>query len=679
MRRASLALVTLLALTACAKRSSQPQAPQVGTTDSAAPARTDGDAAKPAGKRTLDANTPSTTVAGNTFVAPAQWTISVSGRATILASPEGDSRVGFVDIEAADADAAVKQAWAAFDPAMRWKLQVRNESPDKDGWGRITGYAYDVPPNLARSIGAQALFANGVWTVVIIDVADATAEKRGSQLGVLLGRLLPKGGAVESFAGKQAHRLDAERIAVLTKFVGDAQALLEVEGVGLGLIDHGEVVFAGGFGVRALGKPAKVDADTRFIVASNTKALTTLMLAKLVDEKAFGWDSAARDLLPTFALGDAEITGRVQVKHLICACTGMPRQDLEWLLEFGELTPERAMQGLAGMKPTTQFGELFQYSNVMAAAAGFLGGHVAYPKLELGRAYDKAMKTRVFDPLGMKATTFDFKRAMTGNFSMPHGFDVDLKPAIAGREIDASVIPVRPAGGAWSTVDDMLAYVQMELAEGALPDGTRYISKQSLLARRAPQVAVSNDTTYGMGLMVNTRHGVTVVSHGGDIPGFHSDMLWLPEVGVGAVILTNSDRGGTIRGLFKRKLLEVLFDGKPEAEAALVQGDKNFKTAFAAQRAQLTVPADAAVIDGLAKRYQSSALGSITVIRKGATTLLDFGEWKSEVATRKNPDGTMSLLTVGAGFVGFELVLGTGSEKTLVLRDAQHEYVFTAS
>lgn len=674
MHRASLVLVTALA--ACSKPKSDPVPPSAA--EAAPDVAKQGDT-KAASKRKLDADTPSTTVAGNGFIAPAGWTIAVDGRATILESPEGDSRVAFFDVQAKDAEAALKEAWAAFDPQMKWKLLVKNESPDHDGWSRITSFAYEVPPNLSRSVGAQALFANGTWTVVLIDVADATAERRGSQLGVLFGRLLPKGGAVESFAGKQAHPLDAARVEVLSKFITDAQALLDVEGVALGLVDDGKVVFAGGSGVRALGKPAKVDADTRFIVASNTKALTTLMLAKLVDEKALGWDTVAKELLPTFALGDAATTGRVQVKHLICACTGMPRQDLEWLLEYGDLTPERAMQALGGMQPTTGFGELFQYSNVMAAAAGFIGGHVAYPKLELGKAYDKAMKTRVFDPLGMKSTTFDFKKAMTGNFAMPHSFDVDLKPAIGGKEIDASVIPVRPAGGAWSTVDDMLAYVQMELAEGALPDGTRYISKEALLARRAPQVAVSNDTTYGMGLMVNTRYGITIVSHGGDIPGFHSDMMWIPEAGVGAVILTNSDRGATIRSLFKRKLLEVLYDGKPEADAALAQGEKNFKEAYAVQRAQLVVPADAAVADGLAKKYVNDALGSIAVIRKGTSIVLDFGEWKSEVASRKNPDGTISLLTIAPGVVGFELVIGTGTEKTLVLRDAQHEYVFTAA
>ena len=176
-------------------------------------------------------------------------------------------------------------------------------------------------------------------------------------MGLIFGQLLPKGTERESFAGKTAATLDAARIAKLTAFVESAQAQLKVPGVALGIIQGGKVVFAGGFGVRQVGKPAKVDADTKFAIASNTKALTTLMLAKLVDEKRLAWDTAATTLLPSFKLGDADTTSRVLVKHLICACTGMPRQDMEWLLEFGDLTPAKVMTALGRMQPTTKFGE----------------------------------------------------------------------------------------------------------------------------------------------------------------------------------------------------------------------------------------------------------------------------------------------------------------------------------
>jgi len=67
------------------------------------------------------------------------------------------------------------------------------------------------------------------------------------------------------------------------------------------------------------------------------------------------------------------------VKHLICACTGLPRQDLEWIFEFKNATPESSLALLGTMRPTSSFGEVFQYSNLMASAAGYVGAHLYDP------------------------------------------------------------------------------------------------------------------------------------------------------------------------------------------------------------------------------------------------------------------------------------------------------------
>lgn len=628
---------------------------------------------------TVATDTPKATTGGATFIAPAGWSIAVRGTATILTPPEGDSHLALVDVEAKNADQAVALAWAAYSPeGKRWPLKLSTPAPAKEGWDEIQSYDYQTSPNEKRAIGATALRANNAWTVVLVDFAQGVAEKRGSQIGVALGQLLPKGYERESFAGKQAHELDRARIEELAKFVQTAQQALGVPGVSIGLIQNGTIVLATGYGVREIGKPAKVDGDTKYIVASNTKALTTLMLGKLVAEGKLTWDTPATQLLPAFKLGDADTTSKVLVKHLICACTGLPRQDMEWLLEFGHLTPEGALATLGTMQPTSKFGELFQYSNPLAAAAGFIGGHVAFPKLELGKAYDQAMRTLVFAPLGMRATTFDFKQGQRGNFAAAHAPDIDGKTQLALTEVNRAIIPVRPAGGAWSTVRDMLAYVQMELAGGKLRNGKQYIPNDILLARRAPQVAIGKDATYGMGLMVDTKYGIPVVHHGGDMIGYHSDMIWLPEHGVGAVILTNGDPGWIIRTIFRRKLLEVLFDGKPEADTDIATAAKNWSEELAAERKLLVVPADAQEAAKLAPHYANDALGEIAVTRSGAATIVDFGEWKSEVASKKNPDGSVSFVTTVPGMSGLELVVGSANGKrTLVLRDAQHEYVFT--
>ena len=627
----------------------------------------------------LTADTPKQTVEGASFIAPAEWSVSVRGPATIVEAPEGDSRVALIDVHAPDADSAMALAWAAYKPDAKWPLKVVNPLPDKDGWTDRRSFEYQTSPNEKRGVTASTRRAGDVWTVAVYDMADATGEKRGAAVQLIFDRLLPKGYTRESFAGKKANPLDAERLARLHEFTETAMRELRVPGVAIGIIQGGKVVFADGFGVRELGKREKPGAGTMFMVASNTKALTTLMLGKLLDEKKLTWETPVTSLLPTFKLGDAETTRQVLVKHLICACTGLPRQDLEWLLEFKDATAASTMASLATMQPTSTFGQMFQYSNPMAAAAGYMGGHVAYPDLELGKAYDEAMRTRVFEPLGMTSTTFDYGKALAGDHASPHAPDVDGRPSVAGMQINYSAIPVRPAGAAWSNVRDMLKYVAMELAEGTLPDGKRYIATETLMARRAPQVAIGKEATYGMGLMVDTRYGTPVVHHGGDMVGFHSDMMWLPEHGIGAVVLTNGDPGWILRSIYQRKLLEVLFDGRDEADADVAAQAKRFYDQLAADRKLLTVPADAKEAAKLAGRYHNDALGDIGVSHARGVTTFDFGEFRSEMASRRNPDGSLSFITTSPGISGFEFVVGTGSTPTLVVRDAQHEYVFTAS
>jgi CubicO group peptidase (beta-lactamase class C family) len=667
----------LLILASCSSAQPLPVEAPPAPAPSAAPAvPPPAPAAETQAPQVLAADTPETTVLGATFIAPAGWTLSVRGPATILGAPEGGSQIALIDVRASDADAAVAAAWAAYKPDAKWPLKVVTNAPDKDGWKDRRGYSYQTSPNEKRDVDVGVRRAGDVWTVVVYDMANAVAEKRGAAVSLLLGRLLPKGYVRESFAGKKAHHLDEARVGQLRAWVEMAMKALGVPGVSIGLVQDGKVIFADGFGVRELGKSDKPDADTLFMIASNTKALTTLMLAKLVDDKKLTWDTPVTRALPTFKLGNDETTRQAQIRHLVCACTGLPRQDFEWLFQFQGVTPDGAMATLASVQPTSRFGEMFQYSNLLAGAAGFVGGHVLYPKRELGAAYDEAMRTQVFEPLGMKKTTFDYAKALRGNHAMPHAPDIDGKPSAAVMGVNYAVIPLRPAGAAWSSVRDVLAYVSTELAEGALPGGKRYIGKEALLERRVPQVPIGKDATYGMGLMVGTKYGTPVVHHGGDMIGFHSDMMWLPEHGVGAVVLTNSDPGWLLRNNFQRKLLEVLFDGNPEADADLIAGGKAFFDELAAERKLLTVPPDAAEVAKLAKHYGSDALGEIVVTQAGGVTTFDFGEWKSEVASRKNPDGTVSFLTTSPGVVGFEFVVGSGDKRTLVTRDGQHEYVF---
>jgi hypothetical protein len=197
--------------------------------------------------------------------------------------------------------------------------------------------------------------------------------------------------------------------------------------------------------------------------------------------------------------------------------------------------------------------------------------------------------------------------------------------------------------------------------------------------RRDPLIRIGNDVTYGMGLQVDRTWGIPVVYHGGSMIGYKSNMYYLPEHDVAAVLLTNCDEGQALLGPFSRRLLEVLFDGKLEAEENVAPAAKNMKAAVLEERKRLTIPAERTAADRLAARYSNASLGEVAVSHRGNDTWFDFGEWESSVASRKNDDGTTAFVTLVPGFSGMTFVVGEKDAKsTLTFRDAQHEYVFTA-
>jgi CubicO group peptidase (beta-lactamase class C family) len=84
------------------------------------------------------------------------------------------------------------------------------------------------------------------------------------------------------------------------------------------------------------------------MAASNTKGMTTLLLAKLVDQKKLQWEEPVTKVYPNFKLDDETITQQIEIRHLICACTGMPRQDFEWLFEYKKFKPESTFTSICG-------------------------------------------------------------------------------------------------------------------------------------------------------------------------------------------------------------------------------------------------------------------------------------------------------------------------------------------
>ena len=614
-----------------------------------------------------------------TLLVPPGWAQTVKGTATVLTAPEGDLMIALVPVTgAADGDAAVAQAWKSFMPAFARPVRLAQDVPGRDGWDASRVVNYDISPAEKHVSQGIALKKGDAYTVVLVDGALATIAKRGGQLGQAFQSLRPAGFAKESFAGKTAHPLDAARIAQLVDFTREAMKTLKVPGVGLALIDDGKIVWEGGLGVKDTVTNAPVDKDTVFMIASNTKGMATLLLSTLVDEGKLDWNKPVTDYMPNFRLGSEEATKKVLVKHLVCACTGLPRKDMQWLFNTnpGTAASDTFVQ-LAATEPTSGFGEVFQYNNLMASAAGYLGAHIIYPGMELGAAYDKAMDERIFEPLGMTRTTHSAAEAMKGNWAKPYDVTIRGEVQPVDPRNNDTVVPYRPAGGAWSSAHDMALYVQNELAEGMLPGGKRMVSADALLARRAHNVPTGENQWYGMGLFEDASKGVTVVQHGGSMFGYKSNWFAIPSAGVGAVVLTNSDAGTPLTGAVKRRLLEVLYDAKPEAAENIATGAKRSAEARAKLLGELTWPVTAEQEAMVVGRYANAELGPLTIARENGKLMMHTTAIHSELATRKNEDGSISLTTVAPGFWGAGvLVTERGGKRALVLDDSQHEYVW---
>ena len=404
------------------------------------------------------------------------------------------------------------------------------------------------------------------------------------------------------------------------------------------------------------------------MIASNTKALTTLMLAQARRrEEADVGDAGDDACCRTFKLGDADTTSKVLVKHLICACTGHAAPGPRVAARVRRASrPTARSRRSATMQPTSKFGELFQYSNPLAAAAGFIGGHVAFPKLELGAAYDEAMRTRVFEPLGMKATTFDFAR---GADRQPRRRRTRPTSTASRRSRSMDVNYVDHPGAPRRRRVEHRARHAASTSRWSSPRAscrtaspTSRRRRCSRAARRRSRSARTRPTAWASWSTRSTAS--PVVHHGGDMIGFHSDMMWLPEHGVGAVILTNGDPGWSIRGAVPAQAARGAVRRQARGRRRRRRAARRAFFDAARRRAQAArrCPADAAEAAKLAARYANAALGEIAVRsarapRPSSTSASGRARWRRA----RTPTARSRSCTIAPGIDGLEFVVGAAA------------------
>ena len=597
----------------------------------------------------------------------------------VLEEPDRELWISLVFLEAAGALEAISGAWKRARPGFALAAKETVSPPAKDGWDQVTQVVYQTPSRERRVVVALARGKGKRYYVTLLDARIAALDRRGAQMQTVLGSLTVPGVGKESFAGKSAHALDEARLAAFEAFVNKSRQDLDVTGAAIAIVQGGKVVYQKGFGLRRRGAKAPVTPKTLFMIGSISKSLTSMMMARLVDDKKFSWETPVSQVYPGFALGDPDATKLCQMRHTLCACTGLPRQDLEFLFEYRGATPEGRLKLLGSMKPTTGFGETFQYSNLLVAAGGYIAARAAFPKLGFGPAYLRAMDSFLLRPAGMKSTTYDTRRAARQDHAVPHSPSLELKYEPIPLAWEDTVLSVGPAGGAWSNVEDMARYLLLELGRGKTPEGKVVVSSANLERRWERGVRMSNEQAYGLAMVVGEQGGLRILGHGGGTLGFSTNMVFLPDHGVGLVSLTNNGGGsGGWNGLVLRRLLELLFDAEPRAEKALEFISRKLREDVASGLKEMDLAPGADFLSPYLGAYSNEALGRITLRLHKGKGIFDAGEWQASLAKHTGKDGVVRLV-IGAPLAGLSLDSGKDPEgrRTLTLQSAQQKYVFT--
>jgi CubicO group peptidase (beta-lactamase class C family) len=450
--------------------------------------------------------------------------------------------------------------------------------------------------------------------------------------------------------------LTGARLAAFEAYVAAKLAEAAVPGAAVAVVQGGEVVFLQGFGVRELGRPEPVTADTLLRIGSVTKSFSSLLAATLVDAGRLSWETPLVDLLPDFAVADPALTPRLTVRDAFCACTGLPRRDLEFIFNAHALTPERLIAGMARLPLTAPFGEEYQYSNQMVAAGGFAAAVADGGSPDaLGHAYAIALRARVLDPIGMKRSTLSLSEVVAdGDYATPH--EADITGAIHPLPLlvdDTWMVPVTPTGGLWSSAREMARYVQTELGRGVAPAGGRVVSAANLERTWQPGVAFPPPPPgapaatanlaqhYALGWVSGAFGGQRLVWHSGATLGFTSQVAFLPEADVGLVVLTNGAEQSLFNNAVMLRLLELLFDLPPTFDdatvAAIIAGAAR---GWSDLRAQLG-PVDPAAVTPYLGRYANPDLGEVTLALREGELVFAAGGFRSGLRPRLDADGTV--------------------------------------
>jgi len=226
-------------------------------------------------------------------------------------------------------------------------------------------------------------------------------------------------------------------LAAFDKYVAQAARDWKVPGLAIAIVKDDSLVFAKGYGVLEVGKPAPATEHTRFAIGSTTKAMTTAALAMLIDEGKLHWDDRVIDYLPELRLYDAYATHELTVRDLLTHRSGLPNTDLLWAVPENNYSIPEMMRRLRYVPPQSSFRSHWEYQNVVYSIAGLLVERIS------GMPWETFIRTRIFAPLQM-TESIPLVSLLKGqpNVAVPHDLEHDTVRTVAIRTTDNKPVAI---------------------------------------------------------------------------------------------------------------------------------------------------------------------------------------------------------------------------------------------
>lgn len=358
--------------------------------------------------------------------------------------------------------------------------------------------------------------------------------------------------------------------------VSSAMTKFQVPGLAIAIVSQDKLLFSKGYGVTDIGTQQPVTPQTLFGIASNTKAFTAAALAMLVDQGKLSWDDKVIQHIPEFQLADPFASREMTIRDLLShrSGLGLGAGDLLIWPETDKTTSE-IIAALRFIKPSSSFRSEYAYNNLMFVVAGEVIARVS------GQSWHDFIEQQLFTPIGMTVSAASFSRIPAANQNRAVGH-IPMNNQLQRYPLDY-LEDFRGAGAIASNVTDMSLWLRTQLAQGTMPNGKQLFSPMqqqqmwqlhinSLVAPANFKTSRQQFAGYGLGWAIDDYYGYKRLSHGGGILGMVSQVMLVPELKLGVVILTNQQAYPAITAI-SREILEQAMT-LPDTDWVQTLGDK---------------------------------------------------------------------------------------------------------